>query len=574
MTAVVQRVAEWHRIAAGIRREEVLGLVPTMGALHEGHGALLEEARKRCSIVAASIFVNPIQFNQKSDYDLYPRVLEEDVAFCAARGVDYIFAPSDDEMYPEPQRVFVEVGDTTEHLCGRSRPGHFRGVATAVMKLFQILRPQFAFFGEKDYQQLAIVRRLVRDLNVPVEVVGVPTVRETDGLALSSRNRRLNAAERSLAPCLYTALLVARQLIACGERNAAAIKERAIQVLQGVPQIRLDYFELVDPDTIRPVDVVESPVRAATAIWIGETRLIDNVYCEPRLHSADGTSGALRLTQGRGDRCRLVGTGFGLEASMAIATSPESGGEESCVDSIELGAASQREMPVRTTRVSENVLRANREIAQQNQARLDAAGVAALNLMAFPGAGKSSLIERTIQSLGKRLRIGVINGDTSASAMYAERAEKAGAIAVHINTAGKCHLDAGMVRDAMARLPLQDIDLLLIENVGNLICPSSWQLGSHCNVLIASTPEGHDKPYKFPRLYRGVDAVVINKIDLLPYVSFDLNYFKRGVEALNSGLLTFPLSCFSGLGLNAWSDWVESAVSTGYRDVRQRALAS
>jgi len=158
--------------------------------------------------------------------------------------------------------------------------------------------------------------------------------------------------------------------------------------------------------------------------------------------------------------------------------------------------------------------------------------------------------------------------------MYAERAEKAGAIAVHINTAGKCHLDAGMVRDAMARLPLQDIDLLLIENVGNLICPSSWQLGSHCNVLIASTPEGHDKPYKFPRLYGGVDAVVINKIDLLPYVSFDLNYFKRGVEALNSGLLTFPLSCFSGLGLNAWSDWVESAVSAGYRDVRQRALAS
>jgi len=205
MTAVVQRVAEWNRIAAGIRREEVLGFVPTMGALHEGHGALLEEARKRCSIVAASIFVNPIQFNQRTDYDFYPRVLEEDVAFCAARGVDYIFAPPDDEMYPELQRVFVEVGDTSAHLCGRSRPGHFRGVATVVMKLFQMLRPQFAFFGEKDYQQLAIVRHLVRDLNVPVEVVGVPTVRESDGLALSSRNRRLNAAERSLAPCLYTA---------------------------------------------------------------------------------------------------------------------------------------------------------------------------------------------------------------------------------------------------------------------------------------------------------------------------------------------------------------------------------
>jgi len=574
MTAVVQRVAEWHRIAAGIRREEVLGLVPTMGALHEGHGALLEEARKRCSIVAASIFVNPIQFNQKSDYDFYPRVLEEDVAFCAARGVDYIFAPSDDEMYPEPQRVFVEVGDTTEHLCGRSRPGHFRGVATVVMKLFQILRPQFAFFGEKDYQQLAIVRRLVRDLNVPVEVVGVPTVRESDGLALSSRNRRLNAAERSLAPCLYTALLVARQLIACGERNAAAIKERAIQVLQDVPQVRLDYFELVDPDTIRPVDVVEAPVRAASAIWIGETRLIDNVYCAPRPHSAENLSSALRLTQRRDDRCRAAGTGSGLRASMAIATSPESAGEGCCVDSIEVAAVSQGEMTVKTILASENLLRANREIAQQNQARLDAAGVAALNLMSFPGAGKTSLIERTIQNLATRLRIGVISSDTYAAAMDAERAEEAEVIAVHINTAGKCHLDAGMVRDAMACLPLQDIDLLLIENVGNLICPSSWQLGSHCNVLIASTPEGHDKPYKFPRLYGGVDAVVINKTDLLPYVSFDLNSFKRGVEALNSGLLTFPLSCFSGLGLVTWFDWVESMVATGDRGVRPIALAS
>jgi len=560
MTAVVQRVAEWNRIAAAIRREEVLGLVPTMGALHEGHGALLEEARKRCSIVAASIFVNPIQFNQKSDYDFYPRVLEEDVAFCAARGIDYIFAPSDDEIYPEPQRVFVEAGDTTEHLCGRSRPGHFRGVATVVMKLFQILRPQFAFFGEKDYQQLAIVRRLVRDLNVPVEVVGVPTVRESDGLALSSRNRRLNAAERSLAPCLYTALLVARQLIASGERNAAAIKERAIQVLQDVPQVRIDYFELVDPDTIRPVDVVEAPVRAATAIWIGETRLIDNVYCEPRLHSAEKPSSALHLTQGRDDRRRLAD----------IATAPAS---ECCVDSIELGTASPREVPVKTILVSGNVLRANREIAQQNRARLGVAGIAALNLMAFPGAGKTSLIERTIRCLGNRLRIGVINSGASAAAMDAERAEKAGAIAVHINTTGKCHLDAGMVRDAMARLPLQDIDLLLMENVGNLICPSSWQIGSHWNVLIASTPEGHDKPDKFPGMYKGVDAVVINKTDLLPYVSFDLNYFTRGVEALNCGLVTFPLSCFSGLGLNAWFDWVESTVANGDRDVRPRALA-
>jgi pantoate--beta-alanine ligase len=281
MTTVLQRVAEWNSVAAGIGREEVLALVPTMGALHNGHGALLDEARRRCSIVVASIFVNPIQFDQKNDYDNYPRVLEDDVAFCAAHGVDYIFAPTDDEMYPEPQRVFVEVADLSEHLCGRTRPGHFRGVATVVLKLFQILRPRLAFFGEKDYQQLAVVRRLVRDLNVPLRVVGVPTVRENDGLAMSSRNRRLSSTERSLAPCLYKTLLAAQRSIADGERNAAAIKEQAAEVLNSVPDFRLEYFDLVDPDTIRSVYFVEAPVRAAMAAWIGKTRLIDNVLCKP-----------------------------------------------------------------------------------------------------------------------------------------------------------------------------------------------------------------------------------------------------------------------------------------------------
>jgi pantoate--beta-alanine ligase len=281
MTTVLQRVAEWNSVAAGIGREEVLALVPTMGALHNGHGALLDEARRRCSIVVASIFVNPIQFDQKNDYDLYPRVLEDDVAFCAAHGVDYIFAPTDDEMYPEPQRVFVEVADLSEHLCGRTRPGHFRGVATVVLKLFQILRPRLAFFGEKDYQQLAVVRRLVRDLNVPLQVVGVPTVRESDGLAMSSRNRRLSSTERSMAPSLYKALLAAQRSIGAGERNAAAIKEQAAEVLNSVPDIRLEYFDLVDPDTIRSVYFVEAPVRAAMAAWIGKTRLIDNVLCKP-----------------------------------------------------------------------------------------------------------------------------------------------------------------------------------------------------------------------------------------------------------------------------------------------------
>jgi pantoate--beta-alanine ligase len=290
VTAVLQRIAEWNSVAAGIRRDQILGLVPTMGALHPGHGALLDEARRRCSAVVASIFVNPLQFNQSSDYNRYPRTLDDDVAFCRARGVDYIFAPLEEELYPKPQRVFVDVEDIADHLCGRNRPGHFRGVATVVLKLFHIIQPSLAFFGEKDYQQLAIVRRLVRDLNVPLQVVGVPTVREPDGLAMSSRNRLLSPKERSVAPCLYGALLAAQQAIARGERNSSIIKERAARVLQAVPEIRLEYLDLVDPETIQPVEAVDAPVRAALAAWIGNTRLIDNVLCEPPASAAADSS--------------------------------------------------------------------------------------------------------------------------------------------------------------------------------------------------------------------------------------------------------------------------------------------
>jgi len=215
-------------------------------------------------------------------------------------------------------------------------------------------------------------------------------------------------------------------------------------------------------------------------------------------------------------------------------------------------------MTVKTILISENALSANREIAKQNRAALDVAGVVALNVMASPGAGKTSLIERTIEALGGRLRVGMINSDTSSAAMDAERAENAGAVTVHLNTAGRCHLDAGMVRDAMQCLPLGDIDLLLIENIGNLVCPAAWKLGAHWNVLIASTPEGDDKPYKYPKMYNDVDALVINKTDLLPYVSFDLDNFKRGVEGLNYGVTTFPLSCRSGEGLEQWLAWIAS----------------
>lgn len=224
-------------------------------------------------------------------------------------------------------------------------------------------------------------------------------------------------------------------------------------------------------------------------------------------------------------------------------------------------------MTAKTIEISQSALSVNGEIAERNRAKLNDAGVVALNLMASPGAGKTSLIERTIRGLAGRMRIGMINSDTSAATMDAERGEKAGAITMHLNTAGRCHLDAGMVRDAMDCLPLADIDLLFIENIGNLVCPASWRLGAHWNVLIASTPEGDDKPFKYPRMYTGVDALIINKTDLLPYVSFDLNYFTRGVEALNPGLITFPLSCRSGTGLDLWLDWVASIA------VRKTAVA-
>jgi pantoate--beta-alanine ligase len=252
MTSVIHRIAEWKDISTSLRRDDSVGLVPTMGALHDGHGGLLDEARRRCSVVVASVFVNPIQFNEKSDYDLYPRVLEDDTAFCSARGVDYIFAPANEEVYPQPQRLFVEVEELSKYLCGRNRPGHFRGVATVVLKLFQIVQPSLAFFGEKDYQQLTVVRRLTRDLNVSVDVVGVPTVWDPDGLAMSSRNRRLSSKERSLAPLLYRALSSARKAIAHGGRNAAVVRAHAVRILEGFPEIKVEYFEFVDPETIDP----------------------------------------------------------------------------------------------------------------------------------------------------------------------------------------------------------------------------------------------------------------------------------------------------------------------------------
>ncbi|HZQ55790.1 MAG TPA: pantoate--beta-alanine ligase [Bryobacteraceae bacterium] len=254
-----------------------IGFVPTMGALHEGHGALIDRAHTECDAVVVSIFVNPIQFDRQEDYDRYARNLAADLDFCGRRKVALVFAPSPGEMYPRAQRAFVEVTGMSEQLCGEFRPGHFRGVATVVAKLFNIVQPDYAYFGEKDIQQLAVIRAMVADLNMPIAIAAVPTVREPDGLALSSRNERLTPEQRKAAPTIYTALQLARNAIAEGVRDANAVKQTALAKLAEEPQLRPEYLEVVNSETMQPVSEVSGRVCVATAAWLGTTRLIDNV---------------------------------------------------------------------------------------------------------------------------------------------------------------------------------------------------------------------------------------------------------------------------------------------------------
>ncbi len=208
--------------------------------------------------------------------------------------------------------------------------------------------------------------------------------------------------------------------------------------------------------------------------------------------------------------------------------------------------------------VVEQIMSANDQLAAENQARLDAHGALAVNIMASPGAGKTSVILRTLEALAGRVRLAVIEGDPAPVTIDSDKITARGIPAVQINTGGQCHLDAVMIRAALSQLDLAALDLVVIENVGNLVCPAGFQLGAHRNVLIASVPEGDDKPYKYPAMYRGVEALVINKTDLLPYIPFDMDYFRRGVEVLNPGLVTFPMSCKTGEGVDAWVAWLEA----------------
>jgi pantoate--beta-alanine ligase len=267
-------------VAARRRAGASVGLVPTMGALHAGHLRLIDRSVRETACTVVSVFVNPIQFNDAGDYQKYPRTLDDDARLCGDAGGEIVFAPANEEMYPRPQRSFVDVEGVSEFLCGAFRPGHFRGVATVVLKLFNIVQPDVAYFGEKDAQQLAVIRRMASDLNLPLRVVGVPTVREPDGLALSSRNRHLSAGERQIAPAVYRALLRARARIAGGVSDPNQVRREAVSDMER-QGLRVEYLEIVDPDSIRPVDRIVGPVLVACAVWLGSTRLIDNVACAP-----------------------------------------------------------------------------------------------------------------------------------------------------------------------------------------------------------------------------------------------------------------------------------------------------
>jgi pantoate--beta-alanine ligase len=258
-----------------------IALVPTMGALHEGHLRLVAEGRRRAERVVVSVFVNPIQFDRRDDFERYPRTLDEDAALCHEAGVDVVYAPPASAMYPEGFQTGVEVAKVSEPLCGRGRPGHFRGVTTVVTKLFHAVRPHVAVFGEKDFQQLAVVRRMTADLDFGIEVVGVPTVREADGVAMSSRNRRLGSEDRVAARCVPRALEAAAAAVAAGESRPAAVVARAEAEIGAEPRARLEYAELRDAGTLEEVAELAAPAVLALAVWVGGVRLIDNRVLVP-----------------------------------------------------------------------------------------------------------------------------------------------------------------------------------------------------------------------------------------------------------------------------------------------------
>ena len=279
---IVRSIAElrnWSREHRSMHGSAI-GLVPTMGALHAGHASLIRAAAASCSHVAVSLFVNPTQFGPHEDYARYPRAFEADCAIAEAEGANVLFAPPVEEMYPKGATTFVEVAELSDHLDGASRPGHFRGVATVVAKLLIAAEPDFAFFGQKDAAQVAVLRRMVADLRFATEIVICTIVRDTDGLALSSRNAYLSPAERAQALTLSRAIRHVESLVAQGERNAGALIESAKEIFAAAPEVRVDYLALVDWATLEPVEIATPGTLFVVAAWVGATRLIDNTIVQ------------------------------------------------------------------------------------------------------------------------------------------------------------------------------------------------------------------------------------------------------------------------------------------------------
>lgn len=269
-----------ERVNAWKREGLTVGFVPTMGYLHEGHKSLMQAARANNDKVVVSVFVNPMQFGPNEDLESYPRDFEKDCALCESVGVDLIFHPEPEEMYADGFCSYVDMNGLTTELCGKSRPIHFRGVQTVVLKLFNIVKPDRAYFGQKDAQQLAVIRRMVKDLNVDTEIVGCPIVREADGLAKSSRNTYLNPDERKAALILSRSLKLGRELIENGETDSKAVIKAITDSINTEPLAKIDYVDVVDFDTITPVDKIGKSVLVAIAVYIGKTRLIDNFIIE------------------------------------------------------------------------------------------------------------------------------------------------------------------------------------------------------------------------------------------------------------------------------------------------------
>jgi pantoate--beta-alanine ligase len=275
---LVKKPEEMTRISKEVlKSSKTIGFVPTMGYLHEGHLSLVRRARKENDFVVVSIFVNPIQFGPSEDYERYPRDLERDLKLLEECEVDVVFNPSVSDMYPEGFSTFVEVKGITEVLCGAKRPGHFRGVCTVVAKLFNIVKPTRAYFGKKDYQQLKVIERMVKDLNFDVEIVGCPIVREKDGLAMSSRNVYLNPEERKSATVLYRSLKLASDLYRKGEKDPNVYRKKMEELIKSEPHVKkIDYIEIVDGETLKPVKEVKEGTLIALAVFVGNARLIDN----------------------------------------------------------------------------------------------------------------------------------------------------------------------------------------------------------------------------------------------------------------------------------------------------------